>query len=723
MAKTMNLGKVAMTTEGKYDPSQSYNRLTCVLHQGNSWVSRKEVPMGVEPTTDSEYWQLIAERGGAGPVGPQGNSAFDGTGVEIVNNLTQGGETAVLSAEQGKILGKSVDNFSDVLAIEEHDTDMTPQFLGYTYAFAETTVGNVSIPTGAYIGFRGGKFDVKAGENYILTGHGGDAYRLYCLVDGNNVIQQIAAPDAVLENHFIRVKSDGFLYVSCAASYDGYSLIKRKAVSNVISKIQKDISEFNISKDIKHYEEEDVTKFARNGYYTYSSLGIGSVTTVTYTDYNLYACIARRAKAGEKYLITGLGGGGARLYCLVDTEGKIKDIAASGEQKQGYELTVEEDGTLYCTFDKSAAFRLIRKYTDYKGWQKGSYEFGKGCDCNYTAPEIDGWVYPEVGQRVQAIYAWYDELLAEFPQYVSKENCDNAMAAYGIEKPEAIKNLPIYMYKFIPPKAPNTSGFSDTESDTKRIKALILTGTHYEYMGIWGCLNAMRQMCRNWKEDRNLEELRWNADIYIIPCFNPYGIDNGTRTNENAVDLNRNAPTADWIKLGEGTITYSGEQAGSEYSTKLLQHYLGSLKPQIFIDHHNTTVGAGSDEGDGKNLIYTHCVKQIGLDVAGVLISQMTRKWKIRYPDTFPSVESDNTLFGFTSFDDVPGSLAKYATEQGALGSIYECNRGILYKNGEYSTANRQHDTPLVATCATEGFVNYLVRMLKAYSDQIGVTE
>jgi hypothetical protein len=109
MVKTLNLGKVGITTAGDYNYSKSYDRLTAVIFRGSGWVSRKNVPSGVDPTY-SEYWQKLAERGEQGvqgiqgPAGPQGNSAFDGSGVEIVNNLTQGGESAVLSAEQGKIL-------------------------------------------------------------------------------------------------------------------------------------------------------------------------------------------------------------------------------------------------------------------------------------------------------------------------------------------------------------------------------------------------------------------------------------------------------------------------------------------------------------------------------------------------------------------------------------------------------------------------------------------
>lgn len=134
MVDTINLGKVAMTTAGAYDSSKSYVRLTCVTHNHVSWVSRKDVPSGVAPGTSEVYWQKVSERGEQGiqgPVGPQGNSAFDGNGVEIVNNLTQGGEAAVLSAEQGKVLKGELAELSEEIG----------NLVG----------GNISIPLPSYV--------------------------------------------------------------------------------------------------------------------------------------------------------------------------------------------------------------------------------------------------------------------------------------------------------------------------------------------------------------------------------------------------------------------------------------------------------------------------------------------------------------------------------------------------------------------------------------------
>ena len=476
------------------------------------------------------------------------------------------------------------------------------------------------------------------------------------------------------------------------------------------------------------YVTDNLTTSVVTGYYSYSSTSVGTATTANKTTDGGWSCIAQPVKAGDKVTITGVGGAGARLYCLVNNDGIIKAIAPPGDSQTGFILNVDEDGILYCSFDYSSVFSVVREYKVFKegtsrgNWINGSYEFGRTCNCDYTAPSISPYSFPTTG-KVAHINGLYDALVAAYPKYVFKEDCDSVMKAMGVEKPSAIANLPMYMYKFMPPKAPNSSAYTATNSEANMIKAFVITGTHNEYIAVWDCYNAMRLICESWDEDKNLEELRWNAEIYVIPCYNLHGVENSIRTNERGVDLNRNAPTLDWKVQGSlGDSTYSGEAAGSEYSTKVMMYYLQTIKPQIFIDHHNTNVGAGTDEGDGKNMMYSHSVNQIILDISSVMFSQMTRKWKKRYTNIFPSVEADSTtIFGYTLYDHINGSIGRYGSEQGALGSTFETNFGILYKNGEYSTANRQNNTEVVATCATEGFVNYLLRCLTACSSQVGI--
>lgn len=123
---TLKLGKVGITLGGVFDPSKSYDKLVMVTYDGHSWVSASEVPSGMYPGGDNGYWQLVSARGEQGDKGdageqgpqgiqgPQGNSGYTGAAdeLEVVNNLTDGGATAALSAEQGKILNAEVTQLS-----------------------------------------------------------------------------------------------------------------------------------------------------------------------------------------------------------------------------------------------------------------------------------------------------------------------------------------------------------------------------------------------------------------------------------------------------------------------------------------------------------------------------------------------------------------------------------------------------------------------------------
>lgn len=55
-----NLGKVAPTFEGAFDPTKPYDRLCCVFdsESGSSYISRKPVPIGIK-IYDINYWQPL----------------------------------------------------------------------------------------------------------------------------------------------------------------------------------------------------------------------------------------------------------------------------------------------------------------------------------------------------------------------------------------------------------------------------------------------------------------------------------------------------------------------------------------------------------------------------------------------------------------------------------------------------------------------------------------
>lgn len=79
--------------------------------------------------------------------------------------------------------------------------------------------------------------------------------------------------------------------------------------------------------------------------------------------------------------------------------------------------------------------------------------------------------------------------------------------------------------------------------------------------------------------------------ILFIPCLNPDGMQLGTRTNANGVDLNRNFPTKNW---GEDTSAagdnpsdyYGGKSAGSEIETQFVMEIIEEYKPEKILTLH-----------------------------------------------------------------------------------------------------------------------------------------
>lgn len=55
-------GRILIIPKGDYDSTKTYEMLDLVKHNGTSWLAKKDVAVGVEPTVEnSEYWQNIFE--------------------------------------------------------------------------------------------------------------------------------------------------------------------------------------------------------------------------------------------------------------------------------------------------------------------------------------------------------------------------------------------------------------------------------------------------------------------------------------------------------------------------------------------------------------------------------------------------------------------------------------------------------------------------------------
>ncbi|MEO5974228.1 MAG: M14 family zinc carboxypeptidase [Ilumatobacteraceae bacterium] len=75
-------------------------------------------------------------------------------------------------------------------------------------------------------------------------------------------------------------------------------------------------------------------------------------------------------------------------------------------------------------------------------------------------------------------------------------------------------------------------------------------------------------------------------DLWLVPSMNPDGVANGTHTNANMVDLNRNFPYQ-WRRIFQlGNEQYSGPTRASEPETKAMIAFMREIKPELGIWYH-----------------------------------------------------------------------------------------------------------------------------------------
>lgn len=121
-------------------------------------------------------------------------------------------------------------------------------------------------------------------------------------------------------------------------------------------------------------------------------------------------------------------------------------------------------------------------------------------------------------------------------------------------------------------------------------KTIILgAGLHGgEKLAIVSLYAFLKLLVEDWKKYPQLEYIRNNVRLVVMPIENPYGVYVNNRINENYVDLNRNFD----YKWSESTATNKGTAPMSEWATKLIASVLNKYNDAIaYIDMHNMSPG------------------------------------------------------------------------------------------------------------------------------------
>ena len=536
----------------------------------------------------------------------------------------------------------------------------------------------------------------KAGDIFTIVGYGGSSPRLWAFTDVNMVILSVSAAGVDGSDGVVKSASqDGYIIVNTSndtthpLSLTSSRTMDMQDASDEFENIEKGrlIFKTNMNVSAGLNKRYDVT-FKPNVRYiiTFNTAAI----TVPQIVLNLYE---GRGATGSSYSLMTATPQGRVFFSFIATKKYQSLLFYFSSTTTSGSVPVEIRAIDFGEYND-------RFYPQF-------YQFGLTANGKYEVPAQE--TFDISGSELEYFYGLFDSLVTAYPNYIEKVDCDDFANNLGIETPDYMANLPIYMYKFIPSYTPNKEALDATATDKNRLKVMILGGTHPEYMGIWDLYQTMRIICENWTSDENLQALRWEAEYYILPCSGPYGVENRSRTNYNGVDLNRNMPTSDWYLSKEGTNTYSGASPSSEYETKVLIELMKDIKPNIFIDHHNTS------KQYPRILMYITSRIPAAVEIGVSHIQDMSLRWKKRFTSIFAM---DNYIYGFAQRSAEPGLRSTYACEQGALGFTYESQQSLLWSGGVIDNVDRLN-TADVATLATDGFLNFLLRVLKTYSAKV----
>lgn len=284
--------------------------------------------------------------------------------------------------------------------------------------------------------------------------------------------------------------------------------------------------------------------------------------------------------------------------------------------------------------------------------------------------------------NAQAIYALYDELQRQHPDYISVE---------VLGQDDFGNDLKLYTFKPTVARA---------ELETRMPKIFITSGTHgQEPTGVFATYHAFKHIVNDWKTSQELEALRFNVEFMVIPLVNPSGWNRIDRRNENRVDLNRNFP-ANWSSGTEGTAEYGGTAPATEKETKIL---MGVFEKHTDIDAFYDFHNYGTDVNEGSFLWLISNQDASTQHMWQNLCGRMARKWAKEY-EWLPD---DYHIAGYTS------------TQSGGLLQTYAKYRGIKYVGAmetcyawRENTSGEIMDSTVVKT-ATETLVNWLLINLR----------
>lgn len=209
-------------TDAAYEAADKAGRTSIAV--GSTQTLQPTQPATATGTWDSEQKKLTLSfgipKGDKGDKGDQGNSGYQGAAgeLEVVNNLTDGGETAALSAEMGKTLKGLVDDSlerKDITGWQDMPLEVNEGAL----------VSRLTREQQASPGYCNTHFSVVAGEKYKIVGYSVNSE--YCGLCSFPYGQTIVGEEGAFELEYTVPSGVTSLYVNAKMTGEGALSVKK----------------------------------------------------------------------------------------------------------------------------------------------------------------------------------------------------------------------------------------------------------------------------------------------------------------------------------------------------------------------------------------------------------------------------------------------------------------------------------------------------------------
>ena len=437
-------------------------------------------------------------------------------------------------------------------------------------------------------------YDIVEGYVYTVHNNGEGSVTIRCNDDDTSYIIKDNVASGTTFDFTAEHTGKLRIYFFAASSVD-VSGGKLKAVEKAV------ISQSEVIDSNKIVHKTPVyLNYTETGYYVTNG-GIGTIVSDEIQESSEVNSAVERVKKDDKFIITGQGGNAPKVWAFTDAEKRIVSVT-SQNMVANQEIIAPCDGFLYMGF----------YYTVPHSLHKIDVSFDR--EIEYTAPAFAvgtlnaaSKISRDSEHRYDDIIGYYDMMLYEFNNYMSKEQIGTSQEPEGSFAEIDDNTYPIYVYKYRGRKT----------ADADENKFILATGLHGDDIGKLGAGDGIegvsslayliKDILTNPSKNEMFEYIRDYCNIIICPVLNPWGYQNGYRHNGRGVDLNRNY-SAGFVPNAEEYGCTSGSYAFSEAESAAWSEYIDTnhLDAKFMLEHHTRGGFAGItvDEDNRWNGVY-----------------------------------------------------------------------------------------------------------------------